>query len=266
MNSFVNAKRFAPLVALLAVNACTHPMKDVALTWDGAVVSSTRFGGFTGVTMANVEKHLSKFPPGTKFPTIIYMHGAGGVASQSSFGDIDIARKAGLVVIAADSFARERPENPGIDLTYMCPMGECWGIAHQIFAMRTAELAFALEQVRQLPWVDQNNLFGWGHSEGGYTMAAYPGAVFKSRIITGTGCAWGFNAEEPTLAVISQEDAYVARHHLEDTQPTTCDEMSFNAPNLTYVEIPGFVHNAVQTKEGKQAFVRFIRRHLSSSD
>jgi len=190
------------------------------------------------------------------------MHGAGGLSYRSS-GDLDIAIDAGLVVIALNSYARDRPKNPGVDLNYTCPGGECWPIARQIFDLRTAELSHALKQVRKLPWVDQNNLFGWGHSEGGYTMAAYPGNIFKARIITGTGCAWGFEAEEPALAVISRDDPYVARHRLEHTRPSTCLKVSGNASNLTYVERPGVVHHAAQTAVGRRAIIEFLLRHVT---
>ena len=249
---------------LLALSACASldPAKDVELTWDRAYV---RIPG--ALPLAPAHRHLlpSYLPPGTRYPTVIYMHGAGGL-SRSAYGDIDVALEAGVAVIALDSYARERPGNPGVDLSYTCPDGTCWTIDRQILAFRTAELAYALERLKQVPWVDQDNVFGWGQSEGVYAIGTYPGAVFKGRIITGNGCAWGFRAEEPALAVISRRDPYVARHRLEFTRPSNCLEISGRAGNLTYVEIPGAVHNAAQTEAGERTVQQFLRRHVTPSE
>lgn len=245
----------------LAACATVDPATDVDLTWDGAYV---RVPGVLPLAASHRDKIPDLLPPGARVPTVIYLHGGGGL-SRAAYGDIAVALKAGMAVIAPDSFARKRARNPGVDLNYTCPHGECWAIERTIFAQRTAELAHALERVRALPWVDQDNLFGWGHSEGGYTIAAYPGAVFNARIITGTGCAWGFRAKEPALAVISRDDPYVARHHLQYTRPSTCLKISGNAPNLTYVELPGDRHNAAQDPVGTRAVIEFLLAHLSAA-
>ncbi|MBL6929189.1 MAG: hypothetical protein ISR44_08450 [Rhodospirillales bacterium] len=255
---------FVLLAAAFSAAACVtmDPTVDVELTWDQAFV---RVPGLIPVSLKEQrERQIAELPPGTTFPTVIYMHGGGGL-SPYAYKDIKIVQKAGFAVIALNSYARTRPSNPGNDLNYTCPHGDCWAIDRNIFNFRNAELKYALEQVRLLPWVDQNNLFGWGHSEGTYAMAAYPGAIFKARIITGGGCAWGFAAEEPTLAVIARNDAYVARHRLKHTRPSTCKKKSGNASNLTYLEVPGNTHNGAQTKAGKKALKEFLYSHITSA-
>jgi len=234
-----------------AACATINPSKDVELTWDEAYI---RIPGFLP----------SEILPNTKYPTVIYMHGGGGL-SRAAYRDIDVVLKAGVAVIALNSYARTRPRNPSEDLSYTCPQGECWGTFNRIFAMRTAELTYALEKVRQVPWVDQNNVFAWGQSEGGYTIAAYPGVVFKGRIITGTGCHWGFKAKESVIAVISRDDPYVKRAHSEFSLPSTCLKVSGNASNLAYVELPGYLHNGAQNSVGERAIIEFLHRHISSS-
>ena len=267
MKSFVNSKFFSFTICWIirksgilllctlclgfAACATLNPSKDVELTWHEAYI---RIPGFLP----------SEIPPNTKFPIVIYMHGSGGL-SRAAYRDIDVALKAGVAVIALNSYARTRPRNPGEDLSYTCPQGECWRIFNQIFALRTAELTYALKKVRQVPWIDQGNVFVWGQSEGGYTVAAYSGAVFKGRIITGTGCHWGFKAKEPVIAVISRDDPYVRKSHGEFSLPSTCLKVSGNAKNLTYVELPGSLHNGAQSSIGERAVIEFLHRHISSS-
>ena len=112
--------------------------------------------------------------------------------------------------------------------------------------------------MRKVPWVDQENLFGWGHSEGVQAMGDFPGANFKARILTGSDCRRGFAAEEPTLVVMATNDPY---HGGKDEN---CLTHSGNADNVTYLEIPGGEHNAAQTEIGRLALLEFIRRHSSA--
>ncbi len=129
----------------------------------------------------------------------------------------------------------------------------------EIVALRQAELSYALKRVRELPWVDQDHLFGWGHSEGVVAMGNFPGAIFKARILTGYDCHRGFAAEEPTLVVMASEDPYHGH------KSRNCWTASNGAENVTYLEVPGSEHNAAQTDEGRRAVIGFIRNHLSSA-
>ncbi len=251
----VIARQLSVMAILVALAACAGPAQNVERTWDKAVVSITGFGAFVGLDNAYLGKHLAKFPPGKKFPTMIYMHGGGGVSSRTAMGDIDTARIAGLIVIAPDSFARNRSKNPDIDPNVACY--RCGDEMALIGQLRRAELAYAVEQVRKLPWVDQDNLFGWGHSEGTFGMAPYSGNVFKARVITGHGCRDGLGAKEPTLAIISAKDPFAKKWR------SSCERFVSSKKNLTYLEIPGTEHNAAQTEEGKRAFLQFIRRHIT---
>lgn len=246
---------WAFLLLLLPACAATDPSKDVERTWDGAYV---RIPGLLPVAKEFRDRQIAELPPGTKFPTLIYMHGAGGLW-RGTYKDLAIARKAGLAVIALDSFARARPQNPDANLSNPCG-GPCAWIQREIVALREAELSHALKRVRALSWVDQDNLFGWGHSEGVYAMARYPGAAFKALILTGNDCYRGFAVQKPTLVVMARHDPY------HGGKVDTCRTAAQGAENLSYLEVPGAQHNAVQTVQGKRAFVAFIRRHLSARE
>jgi len=154
----------------LCLSACAtvSTLKDIHITWDEAVF---RVPGV--LPLSGWQQYISQLPPNTKFPTVIYLHGAGGLSS-GAYGDIDVALKAGMAVIALNSYVRKRPYN--VD-------GKNSSATYQILSIRKAEIVHALEQVRHVPWVDQNNLFAWGQSEGGMVLAIFPGAVFNGRNI-----------------------------------------------------------------------------------
>jgi len=132
----------------LTLTACVtaDPTKDVELTWEEAYV---RMPGLLPVVKEHRARQLAELPPGTTFPTLIYMHGSGGLW-PGAYKDIAVAEKAGLAVIAINSYARDRPKNPGQNLASSCD--NCWHIYREIFALRTAELAYTLQKVRHLPW------------------------------------------------------------------------------------------------------------------
>lgn len=245
---------FALCLGLGACVTTSPPSKDVHLTWDNAFV---RIPGIMPVAKEFRDAYIAQETQGLTFPTVIYMHGSGGL-SPSAYGDLDVLKKAGMAVIALDSFARTRPINPDGDLSNQCG-APCGGTQDKIAAMRKAELTHALERVRQLSWVDQNNLFGWGHSEGVYAMGAYPGAIFKGRILTGNDCYRGFGAQEPTLVVMARGDPY------QKGKFVGCQNKSGFNDTMTYVEIPGDVHNAAQTLIGEKAVIEFLHRHMTSS-
>jgi len=173
---------------------------------------------------------------------VLYFHGAGGL-SPDAYRDIDVALKAGVAIIAINSYAQKRPYNPCANLSYTSSQGECGRAVEQILSIRKAEIVHALDQVRHVPWVDQNNIFAWGHSEGGGALASFSGAVFKGHIITGSGCQHGFKAKEPVLAILSRNDPYKSRFIPFSDLATTCLQMSGNPSNLTYVDLPGNLHN-----------------------
>lgn len=195
--------------------ATTGPSVDVGKTWDEAYI---RIPGLLPVAKEHREKYFAEMLKGKKYPTVLYFHGAGGLNSPESRGDFDVLEKLNIAVVAPHSYARERPRND---------MGDAGlAIATEIFYLRDEEITLALERVRQLTWVDQSNIFIWGHSEGGMVVAAYPGAICNGRILTGTGCQWGFRAKEPVLALQAKNDPYKGVWKIPSSgEPTTCKWM-----------------------------------------
>jgi hypothetical protein len=128
--------------------------------------------------------------------------------------NLQIAREfalAGYAVVLPDSYARKyKPKS--CDLTTITP-----GLHRGVLAWRHAEADYAIKQARTIPWLDADNVFLAGLSEGGVTVATYRGEPVNARIIEGWTCRstlWaeyvGMNApeSEPVLALVSAEDPW----------------------------------------------------------
>ncbi len=147
---------------------------------------------------------LAKGPPR---PVVVYLHGCGGFGNSGSI-NAGMLAEAGFVVVAPDSFARPRRVRTCDSKTHSRAGPK--GIYKNVIAWRLEELDRALSGLKEFSWVDWNNLFLFGHSQGSNAAAAYPGTVFKGRIMSGTRCSGGYKgpAEEPALAVYSENDPW----------------------------------------------------------
>lgn len=140
-----------------------------------------------------VAAALANALPGRKVPTVLYLHGCGGFGNS---GKVNVALlvEAGYAVIAPDSFARPgRPVTCDPKRNAVIVTRE---VTAQVHRMRLAEVRYALERIGEFPWVDRDNLFLFGHSQGA-TAAAYVGRGFRGRIVTGTRCSRGIGARPP---------------------------------------------------------------------
>lgn len=158
-----------------------------------------------GIRMAALDTRL---PAGVTLPVIVYSHGCSGL-SISSVGHLqELARLDDFVVVAPKSFARSRPpycfSDFSVDLN----------IRDQVIAMRSSELSHALAQLAARPWVDRDNIFLIGHSQGASVVAGYGGPVpIRARILLNGGChagygGAGFGDGEPVLSLDSGLDPW----------------------------------------------------------
>lgn len=132
---------------------------------------------------ARLEELAAKIPPGVKLPVIVYFHGCAGML-WATMGHLEwLAKLDDFVVIAPDSFARPRPHVCFGDFTIVESLV---GLVNQ---MRRAEIDLALDRVVNFPWVDKNNIFLIGHSQGAGVVAGYGGPVkIRGRITLNGSC------------------------------------------------------------------------------
>lgn len=147
--------------------------------------------------------------PGTIVPAVIYLHGCAGPLSAPTWAT-NMTRH-GFAFFVPDSFKR-----PG--RTPLC--GSSSVRMSSRVRLRTEELLYTLNQVRQLPWVDQERILLMGHSEGGQTVAAFDGDGFIAHIILGSDCRFTISdtyktpgapkapRDVPVLNIVGSNDSY----------------------------------------------------------
>ncbi|MBT3533709.1 MAG: hypothetical protein HN478_07515 [Rhodospirillaceae bacterium] len=175
-------------------------------------------------------------PPGAKLPLIIYFHGCAGII-RAAIGHLGLlAELDDFAEIAPDSFARKRPEycfsNFTVDLS----------ISGDVRNMRLSELDHVMKQVAKLPWVDQNNIFLIGHSQGGGPVSAYDGGVkVRGRIILNGYCSdlWGdgMSSDEALLTFDSGQDAWFRNF------PSDCRAFVLRHGGTSIFEAEATTHN-----------------------
>lgn len=143
-----------------------------------------------------------------KVPTVLYMHGSSGLYTGAIYRRY-IVEEAGALFFAPNSHKLHgRP-------TYTSPVEEKHYI--KVHKVRLAEIQYSLKRLKKLPFVDQNNLFLMGNSEGGLAAAIYRSRAFKGRIITAFSCEssyfytrfkLGTKKDEPFLNIIGTHDQF----------------------------------------------------------
>ncbi len=151
---------------------------------------------------------------GGKIPLILYLPPCGGLMGNNR-DDMERFSKLGFAVIAMDPMARQ-----------YSPVG-CYDVEQRYteyyditVAFRKAELNYAVARIKQLPWVDDRQMFLVGSGIGGMTAAHYEGTEFVGHVIEGWGCHHpdanrvGIKASPQVriFAVVSKNDGWVRKN------------------------------------------------------
>lgn len=216
---------------------------ELRRTWDAAQIYVVYgdlkvFGRFGD---ANIQERLAMLPNGVKFPTIIYLHDCVLPRWPGPYHFWVRLAQSGYVLIAPDGFARANRSRT-------CDR------EHMQLELRLEELQFAIDQITDLTWVDQHNLFLIGHSEGGEAAGRYLGEAFKGIVITSANCSTRGRDSftTPLLAVASMSDSW-----LEGLGPycARADER---------VLIQGSTHGVLVYPQVQKAIHGFILRHTDA--
>lgn len=258
----------ALVLALLALGACeSHDLSqypdELSRTWAMAKVRAPTPSGMTGTAM----HALGETPQGVTFPTVIYMHGCAGFWAGTD-RRLDMLARHGFAAIAPDSFARaHKPVS--------CDTNTHRGGLHRgVLGMRLSEARHALRKARELDWVDTENLFLMGLSEGGITAARLsedPPPV-NARVIEGWTChaGWpeyrGLSSYEgqPVLSLVGTEDPWfqdpILRGHcgsfMRNRQATGSRSVVFSEGRLKYE------HELLEDGGAQDIVMDFLKAHL----
>ena len=184
---------------------------ELQRTWDAALVRVPQAPG--GSLPMTTEDLAAWRPDGPgKLPAVVYMHGCSGLC-EGSETRVDLMAGLGFVPVAPASLAREK-------YAQSCdPAKFRGGLYREVLDLRQHDAAFALEQVRNLPFVDPDRVILMGFSEGAIVTATLsrqgPGQSIAARIIEGWTCHayWreyeGLNAgDEPVLSLVAEDDPW----------------------------------------------------------
>lgn len=257
------AAELALAVLLLGGGAQAQERKPPAhRTWQRAVVAlpSQPKGGVLGrMGEKRVRDALAALPAGSRFPAVLYLHGCSGM-SPENFDYLHLLTEEGFAVVAPDSFARPgRPETCDPKLHAGIPGAP----QREAVEMRQEEIRYARGRMGKLKWVDKNNLFLMGHSQGGGAAAAYSGGGFRGLILTGALCPFGLNAPPgtPVLALYSENDPW-----LHGRDPRSCEAKAAERGRpIEFHLFPGGFHNQAKNPEARELIRAFLKRRTLAS-
>lgn len=251
------------LAALLFAAACA-PLRaeddgGAEAAWNGAWVAfPSGFGGAEGPTTVKSMAKAQVF--GAKamkpWPTVVYIHGCKGHGYSSRIALI-VLRNAGFVVIAPNSFARkDRPETCDPQRTRRLPGAPM----QQVTTMRFEEITYAAKAVTKVSWADQDNLFLYGHSQGGRVVAAYSGEGFKAVATSGSRCPAGVGApaEKPGLYMNAARDPWFRGK----PPPGKCRTSSPAGARHTRPVYDTDKHVVLALPEAQAALIDFLKANL----
>lgn len=165
-----------------------------------------------------------------KMPVVVYLHGCGG-RGNSAHSHIRFFKLQGFVVFAPDHYTRD-------DARTECDIsrGIAWAGEHTK-RKRIEEAAIVRDKLRQIDWVDQDNVYLVGHSQGGWAAAHYRTAGdFKGIISIAGACGEKPQYHTPLLTITASQDEFMRGS-------ITCDQ--YPAMNANHLLVDGGDHNFI---------------------
>ena len=249
------------LAALIGPLPASAEDADLLRTWQRASVIVPGEDGLIRGWIEDIDERLPETVP--PHPTVIYLHGCAGLG-RISHDAAKLLAETGYAVIMPDSFAREhKPKS--------CDPARVVGGLHRgVLAWRQAEANQAIRKARRLAWVDPDNVFLWGFSEGGTTAATVTGEPVNARIVEGWTCHAGWGeyrgldapAAEPVLALLGAEDPWFRPSYLQGDCGAFMEGRT-GSESIVY-ERPNFLatkHHLSWHPDVRQLILDFLARH-----
>lgn len=202
-----------------------------------------------------------------KHPTIIYLHGCSGFWA-GTIRRLDFLAENGFAVIAPPSFAREK-------YTQSCDITKhAGGLYRDTIKIRQNDAGNTIEKAKQLPWVDEKNVFLLGLSEGGITTATFSAKNNKqfvnARVVEGWTCtsSWreyhGVNApkSEPVLTLLGSKDPWFQNPYTNGECTGYLDKSNGSASIVYRQGELSYTHELLDHEEVKMPVIEFLKQHL----
>ncbi len=269
VNFFVRFLLTSLLVGAVSACAALTGEGDLQLTWVRANVAIPHGQGMRKLQALDLEELFGAAAgadeEARRYPVVLYLHGCTGMGRmEKEFGE-SLAER-GYVFIAPDSMARRyRP--------LQCdPRNQTGGKNLFVFDFRLAEISYALDQLKDKPWVDWDNLFLMGGSEGGVAAALYRGDEFRARVVfqwTCHGAALVRGLAEPDrtpiLAIVNQGDPWYQPDKTSN-QTGDCGDFLQRRPGSSSLVLQRQgVHNVLDLPSVRRAIQIFLEQNLKSA-
>ena len=195
------------------------------------------------------QKSISNLKLDKKYPVLIYLHGCSGITRHNDLRWGQFASEQGFVAILPDSLARpgriSNCDPSTSSTTFRFPMALIY---------REQEIAYAMQELKRLSWVDQDNIFLMGHSEGSNASAITRIRGFKGIILSSAFCHHGvtFDASAKGLVINFLSDPW----HQGVT--ARCSKRLDNKP-LEVIHLEGAGHDTFDVPLVKKAVSDFLK-------
>ena len=240
--------------------------KELERVWQASFVRiPVENGKYIKSTIATLDNHLLKNLK--KQPTIIYLHGCSGFW-PGTIRRLDFLAENGFAVIAPPSFAREK-------YTQSCDIySHLGGFYRDTIKIRQYDAGNTIEKAKQLSWVDENNVFLLGLSEGGITTATFSAKnsnqTVNARVVEGWTCnaTWseyhGVNAPktEPVLTLLGSKDPWFQNPYTRGECTDLLDQDNGSASIVYRKGTLSYTHELLDYEEAKKPVIMFLKKHL----
>lgn len=239
---------------------------ELERAWQHSIVRIPHGEGISETLMRDIEaKHF----PEITLPVIIYLHGCTGHIA-GSIQRMEWLAKQGFIVIGPDSLARKKyPQSCD-------PYSLRGGLYRETLIMRQQDALYAVKQTRSLDWVDADNIFIVGHSEGGITAATMTGDSdeyrVNARVIEGWTChavGWeeysGIKApkSEPVMALVGEKDPWFQSEYTRGDCTSFIDKSNGSQSIVISDGHLAYKHDLLLDHELQTKVIDFLREHIN---
>lgn len=224
---------------------------DVRKSWEQAVVYVP--GSFFTKTIDTVEVTAP-------LPVIVFLHGCGGI-NETERKWADFLKSEKFIVVLLNSYAIPNREKNCVTATHTTNIGKV-----PVNDLRPAEAEYALSNLKTKQWVDKNNIFLMGHSEGGMGSFLTREIGFTGVIITGFPCSirgrpFGSSRDKPTLIINYERDPFFERP---DNPYTQCSDRPYwkFRTNTTELILPGRGHGSADERTARETLKKFLNDNI----
>ena len=202
------------------------------------------------------------------YPTVIYLHGCSGVW-EGTYARINFLAMNGYAVIAPVSFARKKyPKSCD-------PEQKVGGFYRGTLKMRQYDAGYAIAKAKTLSWVDSNNVFLMGFSQGGVTTATFSSksklTSVNARVIEGWTCNAGWHEysgikapkSEPVLTLVGINDPWFQNSWTKGDCSSSLHKRNGSKSIVYNDDYLGHRHALFERQEVKSTVLQFLRTHMN---